>query len=371
MKRAFSLILCVSTIYIIYGETITHNRMRAKFDEQVELMSIICHLANYPEYNMELGGEYISDIDNYFSDYKNHQAVLMMDSLRRKNGIGFDSPMSFAINLQKNGDKFSLINDTIVPERRWQGVDLEKATDIISNFYNDTNFSNFIESHKVFYENICKIFDENVISKFNQDWYYKFYGMPPIDDFQIVIGFNNGGGNYGPSIENTKDNREIYAIIGFALNEKGEPYYLSEPEMYLNTLVHEFNHSFVNPLVNNPKYHAEIEKAGNKLFTLSRKVMSRNAYSNWQSVINESIVRAAVIIYLVDNEFRKEEIRHSIIEEMSAGFYWMPEMVNCLQYYTNNREAFPTFDSFYPVIIDFFKNLSDNPTEKIETILAK
>ena len=57
MKRAFSLFLCVSTIYIIYGETITHNRMRAKFDERVELMSIICHLANYPEYNMELGGE--------------------------------------------------------------------------------------------------------------------------------------------------------------------------------------------------------------------------------------------------------------------------------------------------------------------------
>ena len=141
--------------------------------------------------------------------------------------------------------------------------------------------------------------------------------------------------------------------------------------MYLNTLVHEFNHSFVNPLVNNPKYHAEIEKAGNKLFTLSRKVMSRNAYSNWQSVINESIVSLAVILYLMDNEIEKEKIRHSIIEEMSAGFYWMPEMVNCLQYYTNNRYTFPTFDSFYPVIIEFFQNLSDNQTEKIESIFAK
>lgn len=106
-------------------------------------------------------------------------------------------------------------------------------------------------------------------------------------------------------------------------------------KLLITTLLnHEFNHSFVNPLVNNPKYHAEIEKAGNKLFILSRKVMSRNAYSNWQSVINESIVRAAIILYLMDNEIEKEKIRHSIIEEMSAGFYWMPEMVKCLQYYT-------------------------------------
>ena len=362
MKHILIIALISSNIPLIYGETITHNRMRAKFDERVELMSIICHLANYPEYNMDMGGEYINEIDNYFSAYKNHQAVLMMDSLRRKNGLGFDSPMSFAKNLQKNSNKFSLINDTLVPERRWQSVDLEKATDLISNFYNDSDFSNFIELQKSFYDGICKIFDENVISKFNQDWYYKFYGIPPIDDFQVVIGFNNGGGNYGPSIEKTKDNREIYAIIGYALNEKGEPYYLSEPEMYLNTLVHEFNHSFVNPLVNNPKYHAEIEKAGNKLFTLSRKVMNRNAYSNWQSVINESIVKTVVLLYLMDNEIEKEKIRHNIIEEMSAGFYWMPETVKCLQYYTNNRDTFPTFDSFYPVIIEFFKNFSDNQT---------
>ena len=367
MKHILIIALISSNIPLIFGETITHKRMMVKFDERIELMSIICHLAGYPEYNMDLGGEYINEIDNYFSDYKNHQAVLMMDSLRRNNGIGFDSPMSFAINLQKTYERFTLISDTILPERRWQGVDLEKAIDILNDFYKDSDFSNFIESHKPFYENICNLFDENVISKFNPGWYNRFYGMSPINDFEIVIGFTNGGGNYGPSVEKTKDTRELYAIIGYALNEEGQPYYLSDPEMYLNTLVHEFNHSFVNSLANNPKYKTEIEKAGQELLTLSRKVMSRNAYSNWQSIINESLVRAAVILYLIDN-IEKEEITQSIIEEMSTGFYWMPETVKCLQYYTNNRDTFPTFESYYPVIIEFFKNFSNKQTDKIDSI---
>ena len=64
-------------------------------------MSIISHLAGYQEYNTDLGGEYINEIDKYFSDYKKYQAVLILDRLSRKNGIGYDSPMAFAMNLQK------------------------------------------------------------------------------------------------------------------------------------------------------------------------------------------------------------------------------------------------------------------------------
>ena len=370
MRRFVTLFLILFSIFLINGETISPKGLKVKFDERIELMSIICHLAGYPEYNMRLGGEYINEIDNYFSDYKNHQAVLMMDSLRRKNGVAYDSPMAFAINLQKNDDRFIIVNDTIIPERRWQGVDLKKATDIINDFYKESDFSNFIELHKPFYEDICNLFDENVNSKFNQDWYYRFYGMPALDDFEIVIGFTNGGSSYGPSVNKTKDSRELYAIIGYALNNNGESYFESDPDIYLNNLVHEFNHSFVNPLAKNPKYKAEIEKAGNELLTLTKKAMSKGAYSNGQTIINESLVRAAVILYLIDNNIGEKEIRKSIIEEMSSGFYWMPEMVKCLQYYKNNRDTFPTFESYYPIIIEFFKNFSNNRTEKIDSILA-
>ena len=59
-----------------------------------------------------------------------------------------------------------------------------------------------------------------------------------------------------------------------------------------------------------------------------------NAYSTWQNLVNESIVRAAVIIYLIDNRVAPNKIRQSVNDEMFVGFYWTPELVKCLQYYT-------------------------------------
>ena len=60
MKHILIIALISSNIPLIFGETTTHLSMMAKFDERIELMSIICHLANYPEYNMDMGGEYIT-----------------------------------------------------------------------------------------------------------------------------------------------------------------------------------------------------------------------------------------------------------------------------------------------------------------------
>ena len=371
MNRIIVILLANWFMICSYGQSINTGKIKARYDERIELMSIICHLAGFQEYNMNIGGGYITDIDNYFADAKNYPAVEMMDSLHRCNGIGFDSPMAFAVNLEKADNGFVLVNNSVAPERRWAGVDLEKATATISDFYNKSNFANFFESHKPFYERICSLFDTNVISKFNQNWYEQFYGVPPTDNFEIILGFTNGGGNYGPSRQLPGKPRDVYAIIGYALDDNGEPYYSSEPEMYLSTLVHEFNHSFVNPLAGNPKFVSEMEFAGNAILSYSRKVMRKNAYSTWQNIVNESIVRAAVIIYLIDNEVPQDKVRQSVIDEMSVGFYWIPELVKSLQYYTKHRDKYPSLESYYTEIVEFFNNYANSCSRKIDAIFTR
>ncbi len=371
MKRIISYLFAILSVSLAYGQTDNTGKIKANYDERIELVSIICHLAGFQEYNMGMGGDYTADIDRYFAEVKNHPAVEMMDSLRRYNGVSFDSPMTFAINLTKAGDGFILVNDTVAPESRWNGVDLKKAVATISDFYVKSNFSNFFDFHKPFYEKICSLFDSNVISKFNQNWYEQFYGMPPTDKFKVVIGFTNGGGNYGPSCQLQGQPRNVYAIIGYALDNNGEPYYISDPEMYLGTLVHEFNHSFVNPLADNPVFTSEIESAGNAMMQYCRKVMRKNAYSTWKTLVNESIVRASVIMYLLDNGATEEDARSSVIEEMSTGFYWTPELVKCLQYYTANRDRYPTIKSYYPEIVMFFQNYAKNNVDKIDAIFIR
>lgn len=368
MKKIITFIL---VLLGSFGVKAQDRSVKAYYDERIELMSIICHLAGFQEYNMNVGGDYITDIDNYFADVRNHPAVEMMDSLRRVNGISFDSPMAFAVNLKKAGNSFVLVNDSVAPERRWKGVDLKMATATISDFYNKSNFANFFERHKPFYEKVCSLFDSNVISKFNQSWYEQFYGVPPTDSFEVILGFTNGGGNYGPSRQLPGGPRDVYAIIGYALDDKGEPYYVSEPEMYLNTLVHEFNHSFVNPLADNPSFAPKMRLAGDAMLSYSRKVMRKNAYSTWQNLVNESIVRAAVIIYLMDNEVPQDKIRQSVIDEMSVGFYWTPDLVKSLQYYAQHRDKYPSIDLYYNEISDFFNNYANSNSEKIDAIFKE
>ena len=340
MNRFFTLALAILFISVTYGQNCGAIKIKAHYDERIELMSIICHLAGFQEYNMNIGGDYIADIDTYFEDVRNHPAVEMMDSLRKVNGISFDSPMFFAVNLKKVGNGFVLVNDSVVPERRWAGVDLNKTTAIISDFYNQSNFANFFEFHKPFYERICALFDTNVISKFNQNWYEQFYGVPPTDNFEIILGFTNGGGNYGPSRQLPGKPRDVYAIIGYALD-------------------------------GNPKFVSEMEFAGNAILSYSRKVMRKNAYSTWQNIVNESIVRAAVIIYLIDNEVPQDKVRQSVIDEMSVGFYWIPELVKSLQYYTKHRDKYPSLESYYTEIVEFFNNYANSCSRKIDAIFTR
>lgn len=345
--------------------------LEAKSDERIELVSIICHLAGFGEYNMDMGGEYIADIDSFFAPFKKHPAVEMMKGLKKSKGVSFDSPMSFALYMQKDGDTFSMVSDSVVPEKRWKGVDLKDVTSKISDFYRDSDFKKFFNSHKPFYDEICKVYNTNVLKDFNGGWYEKFYGFPPMEKFEVIIGFTNGGANYGPSRKLQGQPREVYSITGYSLDEDGETYFKSSPDMYLSTLVHEFNHSFVNPLLEDTQFSTQMEPAGKTLLDRTKKIMYRNNYGNWQTIINESVVRAAVIQYLIDNGYPEDVIRKGITDELSTGFYWIPELVECLSEYTSNRDKYPTFNSFYGRIVDFFNDYTSNMSKKIDNIIRK
>lgn len=58
-----------------------------------------------------------------------------------------------------------------------------------------------------------------------------------------------------------------------------------------------------------PDYVKELEPAATDLFNSSRWSMAKQAYGNWKTVINESLVRAAVICYMLDKDYKPEEIK--------------------------------------------------------------
>lgn len=325
------------------------SQIRVEVSETVELMSILARTAGNKEYNMDMAGQYTKDTEVWFAPYKQHAAVVCFQNLRDQYGISYDAVMSMAIHLDINGGKVKFLGEQADLEKRWSNVDIGDFIDKLNTFYTDTRFHNFFEQHRMFYDEGLKEYEANVMTYFHQEWYARFYGTAPTDRFRIVIGFTCGGGNYGPSRQLPGQPREAYAICGYYINpQTGKPY--GEGANMATTLIHEFNHSFVNPLLNNETNASLIATTGQKLHKFSAYAMERQAYSDWQTVINESIVRAAVILYMLDQDFDQKQVLNELANQVCRSFNWMPELVASLRYYAAHRDQYPTLNDYYPEI---------------------
>ena len=364
MKRTlFFIVLFVS------GLCVKAQTINVQVNQQVELMSILARMAGYPEYNMDIAGKYIKDIDVYFKEHSDHVAIKYMQKVRRKNGISYDAVMSMAVHLENNNGILSLIEENVPTlEKRWKGVDKSEFLLYLNQFYKDTDFSKFYNDHRNLYEKGIESYRSNVMNLLDVTWYPKFYGNEPQETFSVIIGFCNGGGNYGVNRKIKGEKKEVFAIVGYYVNNEDEPMYNRD---YFPTLVHEFNHSFINYLLDENKYSShvkELEQAATDLFNSSRWSMMKQAYGNWKTMINESLVRAAVICYMYDKDYKPNEIVIELSEQVQRNFRWMPELVTLMRKYEKNQKRYGTLEEFYPNIIKFFKDYAKEESKRLDIL---
>ena len=364
MRKYLLIIVLLFSAFYVKAQSIS-----VQVSENVELMSIISRMAGYPEYNMDIAGKYIKDIDAYFNEHTHHPAVKYMHKLRRENGISYDAVMSMAVHLKNHDGTFSLIEEDVPTlEKRWKNVDKTEFLSHLNDFYKDTEFNKFFKAHKSLYEKGLDSYRNNVMKYLDTDWYSDFYGNKPQETFSVIIGFCNGGGNYGVNRKITGKDKEVFAIVGYYVNKEDVPMYDKE---YLPTLVHEFNHSFINYLLDENKYpnHVkQLEQAATDLFESSRWSMSKQAYGNWKTMINESLVRAAVICYMLDKEYKIEDVKKELSEQVQRNFRWMPELVTLMRKYEKNQDRYGNLEKYYPDIISFFTDYAQKENKRLDVL---
>lgn len=371
MKRFSQMKTIILFLFALFTACICEKAqsITPQVNENVELMSILSRMAGFPEYNMDMAGQYIKDMDNYFKDNTDHPAVQYMKVLRNKYGISFDAVMSMAIHLDNRNGTLSLVEEDIPTlEKRWKSVDKDEFLSYLNSFYKDTDFNEFFKAHKDLYNRGLKSYQDNVLKHFDIDWYADFYGNEPQETFSVIIGFCNGGNNYGVNRQLTGKRKEVFALVGYYVDKEDTPMYNKE---YLPTLIHEFNHSFINHYLDENKYPdfvKELEPAATDLFMSSRWSMAKQAYGNWKTVINESLVRAAVICYMLDKEYKPEEIRNELIEQVQRNFRWMPELVSLLRKYEKEQSKYGNFENFYPHVIDFFNDYQEKENKRFDVL---
>jgi len=350
----------IITFFILFAclPVMAAQSVESTVDKRVELLSVIFRLAGNPEYNMKFAKNYISDINLYFEKYKGHPVIGFAKELNKEKGIGFSKVMFLAVDLEYKNNRFSLIKqseNSLV--NMWDMEDALKFVDLANDFYKTSKFEVFFNNHKSMYTEATKRFDE-AVADFDQQWYFDYYGDHDAE-YKMVIGIANGGANYGPHVKPVGHKKLIYAIMGsWSFNAQGKA--LFPKEEYLPYLVHEFNHSFINHILEEDGNEAALQTAGEILLNDQREAMRLEAYEDWQGVINESLVRASVVRYMIDHKDKDEAVQEEISKQVKKGFLWTKELVALLGEYESSRDKYPTFKSFYPRIITFFKTTADH-----------
>lgn len=343
----------------------------AKVDERIELTSIVARLAGYEEYVQNGFKLYADKVDDHFAKYKNHAAVEFAKEVRERNSIGFDAIPNLAVSLHPAPlltPRFVFNNE--VPDKRWGKTDAEKFARLLKQFYIDADCETFFKQHADTYR-IAEERFQQVLDKVDFNWYQKFYGEVPRGSFNLYLGLLNGGMNFGPRVVLPGGREEFFSIMGTqATDTDGLPKY---SDGALPTIIHEFNHSFINHLIAERRTNFEV--SGAKVFPLVKDRMKNLAYGDWETTVKESLVRAAVIRYLFEHpveklalkEGRPEDFPYQAIDaENRKGFYWTSDLVTLLGTYENARKAYPTFRSFMPIIEAYFSELPKRIDNKIE-----
>ena len=328
-----------------------------KVDQRVELLSIVFRLAGNDEYNRNDNVSYVRDIHRHFDKFASHPLIIYAKELRDSNRIGYDAVVAMAIHLKEPPSLDPLVPfSTNLPDQRWNAATATKFTSLLKQFYKDADCNTFFQSEAANYAIAQRQF-ETLFKQLDVSWYPKFYGKAPNESFNIIIGLGNGGTNYGPHLNLPNGTKKVYAVIGSgSFDSTGTPFY--DSKNYLPTLIHEFNHSFVNYLTDS--YVKQLSRSGEIIFEKERSAMQKQAYSDWKTMMNEALVRASVVQYLKTHNTDTSVADKELKLQLARGFVWIRPLVNLLGKYEKQRNAYPTLESFIPEIVRFYDNVGSN-----------
>lgn len=350
----FSLILIVPSYAQSKNSIDDTYKVKAKVDKRVELLTIIARLAEFDEYSSTPLEAYGSDIDGFFSKFKDHKVVSIFKRLREEQGLGYDAVMNMAVHLNPPPSLTPKVEITIdVLDNRWGNNEIvQEFLQQLQDFYNTTNCDIFFKQQSQLYATSEQRF-QMLLNKIDFGWYQRFYGELPNGTFNLFIRLHSKG-SYGASVALPNGSKDIYAILSTSkADETGLPVY---GENRLGTIIHEFNHSFINHLFF--QNIAKFETSGKIIFDKVRGRLKQFGYGNWESTVIESLANAAEARYLFDAETDDKLARKNLLIDQNRGLYWIDELVDLLGAYNQNRNIYPTFSSFFPFFIGYFNDLA-------------
>ena len=279
-------------------------------DIRYELVSLIFRLAGSQEFGC-MNTDYQRSLAEEFNVFRNHPAINYARRLRWSHGVGFDAVFSMAIHLERYENGFALKDniDMLVVQHggfaRWTAERAALFVEYLNDFYTYTNFADFFDAHLEYYMEHSLRFYEAVYSQVNFEW-FRQHGLSPYH-MRVMLTPSMNMGGFGPS--------RFCNVAGLLVAYAGMPAAELYIDWYHQFLVHEFSHSFANPI-------AYVWYEENEDFRRwSRDTVDTQRmphYPTGRIIAGEYVTRAFEILYMIEN--RDGNLLHLLLQQVAHGF---------------------------------------------------
>lgn len=303
--------------------------VEVKVDARVELVSELCRLAGYDEYEQALMPNYAKSVDAYFKRYANLPAVRTLKRLRKTAGLGYDGPMALALLLPKSTAETPKVSITALRNNAIT-IDVTDARAFLAaaqRFRRDTKADNFFATQRSLYGQIERSYRKQIVNHIDLAWFLRMFGSPVGQHqqrFVVVPALLNGPSMYGKHVQLQDGGTAIYAILGVARNKQRGGFW---HDRSLGLLVHELLHSYMNPWVD--AHAARLRPLMQPLYASVVDQMQKEAYDGWRTMTYETMVRGGVLAYFSDHHAAKGRAG-ALRQDKEQGFVWIERVAAAL-----------------------------------------
>ena len=335
---------------------IAQGKIRVAIDPRIELLSVVRMLSGRSENGRQAKEmRYRDDVLAYFDKFKGHRAVSSFAKLFDSN-FNYDAFPNLMILFSAPPELSQNAPYTDYLIKRARG---KEALDVfmkdLRDFARESDFMKFFGENGKYYEKVVAATVLCMDGKNDADTMEKYFGMKQGGYNIILAQILRGGGGYGARLSRDDKTFDIYNIAGpEGVGKDGLPFFGS-PESFRQLIWHEFGHSFVNPACE--KLAAEVVASSTLLAPIADK-MTKQAYPDWETCVNEHIIRA-VCARLSALESGDDRALEELIRNRTNGFVYIDFICELLKKYEGDRVKYKTFADFCPVILTALAELAD------------
>lgn len=322
------------------------GKLTISVDPRMELLGAVQLVAGYPLGTR--GTPYSSRVQARFGAFAGSDAAECTKKLFR-DGFSYDAPagLMLCFSFPPGLEQQQPYSDYLKGRARGE-ENLRHYRAALAHFAAESRFADFWTENAAFYRQLLAQCKSTLGGVDIAGMLGSYYNLEQAG-YNVVLCPLFGSHNYGPQLPGPDGRMQTYALVSVPQNAAGT--LPMDRSGLLGLLLHEFGHSFVNPLV---EKHADLVAQSSDRFGPIREKMTARAYGHWSTCVTEHIIRA-VVIRLAWKTAGPDAAAKLLRDEERQDFVYIRPLVAKLCEYEALRDSTGiTFADYMPALLGVF-----------------